>query len=106
MRLSRFGAGLARGKRAPLLFGAAVVAVAVALVIAVASTNSNPVPDVTIPPYWHEIEEGEATRADIRRRLGKPSRVEGSCLYYDEVVDYTAYRFCFRDGVLNLKAAY
>lgn len=106
MSIFRRGDGFGRGNRAALLFGAAVVAVAVAVVIAFTSTNGNPVPDLTIPSYWHEIEEGQATRADLRRRLGEPSRVEGSCLYYDELVDYTAYRFCFRDGVLNLKAAY
>ncbi len=46
------------------------------------------------------------TRAELIARLGPPDRSQGSCLYYDHLVEPTEYRFCFRNGVLNLKAAY
>jgi hypothetical protein len=95
-----------RPYRAVVIFAAVLALAAIAITAALATNDENRVPDRTIPAFWHEIEEGEATRADIRERLGAPTRVEGSCLFYDDVVDYTAYRFCFRGGVLNLKAAY
>lgn len=57
------------------------------------------------PAYWSELEEGETTERELRARLGPPTRVEGECLFYRDLVAPQTYEFCFQDGVLFHKAA-